>query len=145
MNIPKIIKGGYFCDERGMLTFNNDFNALPIKRFYTIENRDTNFIRGWQGHTIEQRWFSAILGSFKISLIKIDDWNLPNKLDDILEFEINHINLDVLHIPNGYISAIQSLEDNSKLLVFSDYALGETKDEFRYPLDYFENFNVSKE
>lgn len=145
MKFPTIIKGGHFSDERGKLTFNNDFNALEIKRFYSIENRDTDFIRGWQGHTIEQRWFSAILGTFKISLIKVDDWDEPNKWSDILKFEINHTNLDVLHVPNGYISAIQSLEQNSKLLVFSDYALGETKDEFRFPLDYFENFKCKKE
>ena len=145
MQVPKIIKGGCFSDERGRLTFNNDFNALEIKRFYSIENRNAEFIRGWQGHKIEQRWFSAILGSFKISLIKIDDWNNPNKSSDLLEFELYHTNLDVLHVPNGYISAIQSLEENSKLLVFSDYSLGETKDEFRFPLDYFENFKCKKE
>jgi hypothetical protein len=55
------------------------------------------------------------------------------KLDYVLE----SATLDVLHIPAGYISSIQALEEESKLLVMSDYHLGELNDEFRYPTDYF--------
>ena len=45
--------------------------------------------------------------------------------------------LDILHIPTGYISSIQALEEKSKLVVMADYHLGELNDEFRYPKDYF--------
>ena len=30
--------------------------------------------RRWQGHKVEQRWFSAMNGIFEIELIKVDDW-----------------------------------------------------------------------
>ena len=69
--IPKLILGGSHSDIRGTLTFNNDFDASQIKRIYTKENHSLDFIRGWQGHKMEQRWFSAIKGSFKIQILSI--------------------------------------------------------------------------
>ena len=41
---PQIIKGNHHKDDRGTLTFNNDFNALGIKRVYTIENESLDFL-----------------------------------------------------------------------------------------------------
>ncbi|HCA07585.1 WxcM-like domain-containing protein [Chryseobacterium sp.] len=139
MEIPKIFEGGKYSDERGSLTFNNNFNASEIKRMYHIENADTEFIRGWTGHKIEQRWFSALQGSFLIRLIKIDDWENPSKELQILRFDLDSDNLNILHIPRGYASAIQAKKDNSKLLVMADYSLGEIHDDHRFPIDYFEN------
>ncbi|MNQ47698.1 hypothetical protein D3C85_615520 [compost metagenome] len=137
--IPEIITGNIHSDQRGTLSYNNDFNASVIKRVYIIENINTDFIRAWQGHKIEQRWFSAINGSFKIQLIKIDDWEKPSRDIKPFTFILSSGKLDVLHIPEGYVSSIQSLEPDSKLLVMANYLLGETKDEFRYDADYFEN------
>lgn len=134
---PKVIRGNHYTDHRGSLTFNNDFNALGIKRVYTIENKTLDFVRAWQGHRIEQRWFSAIVGSFKIKLIKIDHWEKPSKDLSIWEFTLSAENLDVLHISGGFATSIQALEEKSKLLLFADYQLGEIQDEFRYPSDYF--------
>lgn len=135
--LPQIIKGNSHADERGVLQFNNDFNALGVKRIYTIQNRDTEFVRGWQGHKIEQRWFSAIHGSFKIFLIAIDDWIAPSRDLKQHEFIIDANKMDVLHVPSGYVSSIQALEESSKLLLMSDYLLGEISDEFRYDCNYF--------
>ncbi len=134
---PQIIKGNHHKDDRGTLTFNNDFNALGIKRVYTIENESLDFLRAWQGHQIEQRWFSAVAGSFKIKLIEIDDWKNPTKDLPILEFILNSENLDILHVPRGFATSIQSLENHSKLLLFADYQLGEIQDEYRFASNYF--------
>ena len=134
---PTIFSGNHHQDKRGIVRFNNDFNALGIKRIYTLENSDTEFIRAWQGHKIEQRWFSATIGSFKIKLIKIDSWEYPSNNLTILEFILDAENLDILHVPAGYVSAIQSLQEESKLLVFADYAVGEVDDEYRFSADYF--------
>ena len=73
--IPKIIRGNSHQDQRGIITYNNDFNASSVKRIYTIENHSTDFIRGWQGHKREQRWFGCMKGAFEISVIKIDDFD----------------------------------------------------------------------
>lgn len=135
--IPKIIIGNSRTDERGTLQFNNDFNAFGVKRMYTIQNRNTEFKRGWQGHKIEQRWFSVVQGSFKIILIAIDDWVSPSLNLDQHHFLLNSQKMDVLHVPSGYVSSIQALEAFSKLLLMSDYALGEIDDEYRFDINYF--------
>jgi hypothetical protein len=135
--IPKIISGKSQTDTRGTLFFNNDFDASALKRIYVIENNGTDFIRAWQGHKIEQRWFLAIKGSFKIQLIEIDHWGQPSKNLEKFTFTVNAEKLDVLHVPKGYVSAIRSLEEGSKLLIMADYRLNEISDEFRFPFDYF--------
>lgn len=137
MDCPKIIDGGKFSDDRGIIFFNNTFNASEIKRIYFIENNDTEFIRGWTGHKIEQRWFTALSGSFIIWLIKVDDWNNPNEDSEILNFELSSEKLDVLHMPKGYVSAIQAAESTSKLLVMVNFSFGEVDDDYRFPIDYF--------
>lgn len=139
MEMAKILEGGKYSDERGSLFFNNDFNISEIKRMYCIENADVNFVRGWTGHQIEQRWFSALQGSFIIKLIKIDNWETPSNNAEILDFELSSENLNVLHVPKGYVSAIQSKEKGARLLVMADYLLGEINDDYRFPIDYFEN------
>lgn len=139
METPEIFEGENYSDERGNLFFNNNFNAFEVKRIYCIENIDTEFIRGWTGHKVEQRWFSAIQGSFVIRLIKIDNWEAPLKESNVLRFKIDSENLSVLHVPKGYATAIQAGEKDSKLLVMADYYLGEIDDDFRFPLDYFVN------
>lgn len=134
---PTLIKGNLHQDERGTVRFNNDFVTLGIKRMYTLENVNTAFVRAWQGHKIEQRWFLPIIGSFKIKLIEINNWSKPSNDLPILEFILKTESLDVLHIPQGYISSIQAIEEDSKLLVLSDYELGEIQDEYRFSTDYF--------
>ncbi len=136
MEKPGIIKGNSFTDDRGSLFFNNDFNASHIKRIYYIENKDNQFVRGWTGHKIEQRWFSAAQGSFTINLIKIDNWENPFENLPVMKFELNS---ESLHVPSGYASAIQSHDENSRLLVMADYSLGEIADDYRFPINYFEN------
>lgn len=135
--IPKLISGNCHSDQRGRLLYNNDFDASIVKRIYIIENESSQFIRGWQGHQIEQRWFSVVSGKFKIQLIKIDDWERPSINSEVHTYLIDSEKLNVLHVPKGYVSSIQSLELNSKLLVMADYLLGEIKDEYRYDIDYF--------
>ncbi len=135
--IPKIIRGGSNTDSRGTLLYNNNFDASGIKRIYVIENKETTFVRGWQGHRIEQRWFSVLQGSFKIELIAIDNWENPSKDVERFSFIVDAAKLDVLHVPSGYVSSIQSLEEGAKLLVMADYLLGEVQDEYRFDIDYF--------
>ncbi|QBO57202.1 cupin domain-containing protein [Chryseobacterium salivictor] len=134
---PTVIKGNHHQDERGIIRFNNGFDVLGIKRVYLIENADVGFIRAWQGHQVEQRWFSPVKGVFKIKLIKIDHWDKPSPELPILEFTLYSENLDVLHVPPGFVTSIQASEDNSRLMVFADYQLGEIQDEYRFPKDYF--------
>ena len=102
-----------------------------------MTNQELSFNRGWQGHKIEQRWFSATSGSFQIQTVAVDNWEQPSKHLEILNFNVYSKNLDVLHIPAGFITLITALEKNSKLLAMADHFIGEVKDEYRYESDYF--------
>ncbi len=137
MNKPNIIKGGHFSDERGELSFNNDFNALGVKRIYTVKNCDTQFIRGWKGHKIEQRWFVAVQGEFDIFCVKMEDWECLENNTEMMKFHIAEKSLDVLHIPASYATAIQAKTDDAKLLSMSDYGLGEVDDDHNFPIEQF--------
>jgi len=133
------ITGSRYQDDRGIITYNNDFDASQIKRIYTIENHSKDFIRGWQGHKVEQRWFSCMKGSFEISVIVVDNFTNPSKDLIIQKYLLTDDVLTYLHIPSGCITAIQAKEEGSKLLVLADYGLGEINDEYRYSLEYFTN------
>ena len=134
----KLLKGNIHRDTRGSLFYNNNFDSSAIKRIYLIENNDTNVIRGWQGHKIEERWFSVVQGSFCIKLIKLDNWEFPSVSLVCEEILIQSKTLDVLHVPKGYISSIQATEAGSKLLVMADYLMDELEDDYRFDVNYFE-------
>lgn len=126
------IVGSFFTDERGKLLFNNELNLSEVKRMYIIQNKDLEVKRAWQGHQIEKRWFIAINGKFLIKLVKIDDFKNPPSKAKIISHEIDSNNLEALVIDAGYASSIQALEQNSKLLVFSNYMVGEVEDNYKF-------------
>jgi hypothetical protein len=131
---PILIPGGIHLDERGCITYNNDINLSGIKRIYTIENKDTSFIRGWQGHKIEQRWFVTMKGSFEIEVLDIKFFE-ENTLEMLpKKYLLKSEKMDLLHVPPGYVTSIRCLEIDSKLLLMSDFLIGEVDDEIRYPL-----------
>ncbi|TXK77871.1 WxcM-like domain-containing protein [Mesonia sp. K4-1] len=137
MREPQIIKGNNHRDDRGEIQFNNKFNAIEVKRIYTIENKELEFIRAWQGHKIEKRWFSVIQGNFEIKLIRINNWQEPDPKSEIITFQIDDKGLHILYVPPGFVTSIQALAENSKLLAMSDYMLGEVADEYRFKENYF--------
>ena len=98
---PKLIPGGLFSDDRGTLRYNSDFDASLIKRIYVIENKSVQFERAWQGHKIEQRWFSVINGSFLIKIIEPNHWENPSGIKTSFDFVLKKNTLDFLHIPAG--------------------------------------------
>jgi dTDP-4-dehydrorhamnose 3,5-epimerase len=139
---PEILKGNSFSDERGELLFNNDFDMLPIKRFYIIRHTDKKVIRAWQGHQIEHKFFKCINGSFVVVWKKIDDFTNPNDANQpkfaILQKKENNI----LSIPPGYVNGLKALEDNSEILVFSNFYLGEVSDDsFRFDKNLWFDWN----
>ena len=132
---PSLIAGGVHLDKRGELKFNNSFNMSQIN-YSSITFKKKLRSRGWQGHKIEQRWFVAICGNFKIQLIFVDNWNTLLQVEKI-NFDLSSDALNVLHIPNGYLTSIQASSDNSILLAMSDYNLNEINDEHRFPENHF--------
>lgn len=126
------IIGNTFADERGTLSFNNELDLCEVKRMYFIENADLSIQRAWQGHKIEKRWFIAAKGKFLIKLVKIDNFECPSDSLEVRPFELDSKTLDALLVDAGYASSIQALEADSKLLVFSNYRIGEIEDNYKF-------------
>ncbi len=120
---PQVIKGGFFEDNRGIMRFVNDFHCEGIKRFYFIKHPDISFVRAWQGHQFEKKYFYPISGSFVIAWVKIDNFDNPsiNLTPDYHILDSNKSEL--LYIPKGYANGLKALKKNSEVLIFSDMEL----------------------
>ncbi|PKG52035.1 WxcM-like domain-containing protein [Olleya sp. 1-3] len=127
--LPKLIEGGAFSDQRGTLQFVNDFDMSVIKRMYITTHPSIETIRAWQGHQIESRWFFCVKGTFKVKLVKIDDWKNPSDNCEVFEFELNENTPQVLYMPNGFANGFIAVTEDSKLMIMSNYSLGEIEDD----------------
>jgi dTDP-4-dehydrorhamnose 3,5-epimerase-like enzyme len=134
----KLTVGGCHTDERGSISYINDFDMTPVKRFYCIKHPDTTTVRAWRAHKIEQRWFHVSEGSFEIKLVKINDWQNPDRRLVQKCYLLNAKENVVLHVPKGFASSIKACEENSELFVFADYLTEHAKnDDYLFPSDYF--------
>ena len=137
------IKGGIAKDHRGNIKFVNDFDMSLVKRFYIISNADTELVRGWRAHRIEQRWFYVLAGSFAMEFVEIEDWENTPTDSPVQSQVLNASDLSVLHMPTGYALAFKALAPNSQLLVYSDYGIKDAaKDDYVFPVDYFINSKI---
>lgn len=132
-NKPVLIPGGIYSDERGIIRFVNEFDVSPVRRFYTVENKDITIIRAWQAHRHETKYFHALSGSFVIAWVKPDDFINPSPLL-VADFRIITAGKpEVLVVPGGYANGIKALENSSVLLVMSDKTLEESsQDMYRF-------------
>lgn len=143
---PKLIQVNISSDDRGEISHSNNFNfsKLNIKRFYKMENHQENFIRAWHAHKKEEKYILILSGSIKISLVKIDDWKKPSKKLKIENYFLNEKSPQILFIPGGYAHGTQNLKKNTSFIVFSNFTIDESlKDDFRYPYDYWHNWNIN--
>lgn len=135
-----MVKGDEFVDERGSVSFVNDFIFDNVKRFYIIKHAQPYTIRAWQAHKNETKFFFALNSEFIIKLIKIDNWENPLQESEIVEYKLSRKDNSILVIPKGYANGFINLESNSELLVFSSSTLDESlKDDYRFDKDYFVN------
>ena len=133
-----IVRGNTHIDPRGKVRFVNDFDFENIKRFYVITHPDIDFIRAWQGHEKETKYFFVAKGAFSVNWIKVDDWVQPSEKHEIESRTITDKKSEILIIPPGHVNGFKALESDSTLIVFSDKTLQESKeDDFRYPLGYW--------
>lgn len=129
------IQGENFSDQRGGLNFFNNFDMSEIVRMYEIMPSDISTIRGWQGHRNEKKWFYCNSGAFTFNLVKLDDFNALSKTIAPKRFILEAKKPTVLEISGGYATGFKAQTENSKLLVFSNFSLEESKnDDFRFPV-----------
>lgn len=143
VDVDKVILGGQYMDERGTISFVNDFDMTVIKRFYILQHPDINIVRAWQGHKIENKWFYCVAGIFIINVIKIDNWDEPASILQVESFVLNVESPKVLVVPGGHVTGIKALIKDSSLMVFSDMNTQDSKDDdYRYHKNLWFNWNI---
>jgi dTDP-4-dehydrorhamnose 3,5-epimerase-like enzyme len=129
----ELIRGGCHTDERGTVSFVNDFDFKGVGRFYTIRANRCGEPRGWIGHRTEQKWFTALCGSVLVAAVEIDDWASPSLALPVQRYTLSAASPAVLRVPPGYACAMVMLTDDALLGVFSSGKIEDaTKDDWRF-------------
>jgi len=135
---PKIVEGGLAVDDRGQLSFVNDFTFEGVKRFYQVENFTLDMVRAFHGHLKEAKYVLVTSGSALVAAVEMDDTEKPSKENEVHRFVLSARRPVILYIPAGYANGFKALEPNTKVLFFSTSTLEESKgDDYRFPHDYW--------
>lgn len=135
---PTLISGDMSIDDRGAVSFINDFDFQDVKRFYVVENHRANFIRAWHSHKNEGKYVYVVKGSAIVAATRIDNWKMPSKGTEIFRYVLSEGKPSILFIPPGFANGFMSLTQDLKIIFFSTSTLEESKkDDFRYDADYF--------
>jgi dTDP-4-dehydrorhamnose 3,5-epimerase-like enzyme len=133
--IPVLYSGSEYSDERGVLSYNNDFQIREFVRAYIIKNSGSAPMRGWHGHKFESKSFICLSGRVRIGAVEVDDWVNPSEDLHVYRQELIEGGMDSYFVPAGYANAILNLEINSRVLVFSSSSLDASlADDFRFPV-----------
>ena len=134
----KLINGGVAVDDRGQLSFVNDFDFKDVKRFYMVENHELGFIRAWHGHEKEGKYVYVSNGAILIGAV-----NLNTELVD--RFVLSSSKPQVLYIPPGYANGFMNLQENTKIMFFSTSTLEESiGDDIRFEWDKWDIWNIER-
>ena len=145
IEVPTIIKGGLAVDDRGQLTFANDFDFKGVKRFYMVENHAAGFVRAWHGHKKEAKYVMAVSGAATVAAVKVDDWENPSQNLEIHRYVLSSAAPSLLYIPAGYANGFMSLTLDAKLMFFSTSAMEDTKgDDIRFDALYWDIWTVEQ-
>jgi dTDP-4-dehydrorhamnose 3,5-epimerase-like enzyme len=130
---PKLLAGDLAVDDRGTVTFVNDFDFSGVKRFYTVRNHRAGFVRAWHAHRREAKYVTAVTGSALVGAVAIDDWERPSRDLPVKRFVLSADKPCVLYIPPGFANGFMSLTADAQLVFFSTADLQESRgDDVRY-------------
>lgn len=140
-----LIKGGVSIDDRGEVTFINEFKFENVKRFYTVANHRSGFIRAWHGHKIEGKYVSVISGAALIGAVKVNDWVNPSPKAEISRHILSVKQPEILYIPPGYANGFMSLTDDAKLIFYSTSTLEDSLgDDYRFDSRLWDIWSVEE-
>lgn len=125
----KLINGGLSVDDRGSVTFVNDFNFSDVKRFYIVENHRVGFIRAWHGHEKEGKYVFVVKGTALIGAVDMRS-DSPNK------YILSDRSPKILYIPPGHANGFKTLEEDTRIIFYSTSTLQDSLgDDIRFPFD----------
>ena len=142
---PELLRGALAVDDRGEVGFVNEFGFSDVKRFYTVSNHATGFVRAWHGHRREAKYVLAVSGSALVCCVEIDDWDHPSQELAVQRFVLSDRSPAVLHVPAGYVNGFMTLTPDAKLMFFSTSTLDESLgDDIRFPARYWDPWQVEE-
>lgn len=122
----ELVQGKNFVDDRGMLTFFNDFDFSEVKRMYLVRNHKAGFIRAWHGHKKEAKYITVLQGSAIIASMAM---NVENQQGTVKKVTLSEYDPKIFYIPPGYYNGFKTLTDNTILQFFSTTTIDEAKDD----------------
>jgi dTDP-4-dehydrorhamnose 3,5-epimerase len=142
LKMPTLHKGQISIDGRGIVGFNNDLDLSEVKRFYTVQNHKSPFIRAWHGHLKEDKYFLVMNGVAQVIVIPIKKEKKEIVFDSTHpDFKVHKVVLSsaqpsVYYVPAGYANGIQTLTDDTKILVLSNLTFVQARtDDYRMELN----------
>ncbi len=140
-----MIDGGIAIDDRGSVSFVNDFDFVGIKRFYIVANHRPGFVRAWHGHRHESKAVLIVSGSALLATVEIDDWDDPSPELPVDRFVLSAQRSAILVIPAGYANGSMTLEPDTRMMFLSDLTLAESHDDdYRYPSRLWDPWSVEE-
>jgi dTDP-4-dehydrorhamnose 3,5-epimerase len=140
---PKLIEGGLAVDDRGQLSFVNDFSFAGVRRFYLVSNHVTGFVRAWHAHRNEAKFVFVSNGAAVIGAVQIDDWEKPSRTAQVHRFVLSAKKPAILYIPAGYANGFKSLTGDTAIMFFSTASMEEAKnDDVRYDPRYWDIWSI---
>ena len=134
----KVLEGGVAVDDRGQLSFVNDFDFKDVKRFYMVENHERGFIRAWHGHKKEGKYVFVPNGAILIGCVNLET-------EEIDRFVLSSSKPQVLYIPPGYANGFMNLQNNTKVMFFSTSTLEDSLgDDIRFEWDKWNIWNIER-
>jgi dTDP-4-dehydrorhamnose 3,5-epimerase len=134
----ELIEGGIASDERGSVRFVNSLPLGEFTRFYSIENKEVDIVRGWHGHRFEAKAIIALTGRIAVGAVQVDDWDEPGRNLKVHRFDLDSNSPSVLLVPGGFANAIMALTDGAIAGVFSSSTLEQSlNDDIRFPNTYW--------
>ena len=138
LTVPHLIEGAVAVDDRGQITFANDFDFAGVKRFYMVENFSTDVVRAWHGHKTEAKFVFVSHGAAIVAAVEMDHEKTPKHSNQIHRYVLSARKPAILFLPAGYANGFRPLETDTKIIFFSTSTLDESKgDDHRFPADYW--------
>ena len=140
---PVLIEGNIAIDDRGEVAFVNGFDMGGVKRFYTVANHKSGFIRAWHAHKNEGKYVTILSGAAVVAAVQIDNWEKPSKDLKIHRYTLSAAKPAVLFVPPGFANGFMTLQEGTKLMFFSTAAMEKSRgDDIRYDARYWDPWQV---
>lgn len=141
----EMIQGGLAVDDRGQVSFVNDFGFEGVKRFYMVSNHSADFVRAWHAHKKEAKYVMVVKGAAVVGAVEIDNWEHPSPDMKAERFVLSEKKPAVLFIPAGYANGFMSLTKDAQIIFFSTSTLDESLgDDFRYDARHWDIWSVEE-